>query len=333
MADKNKSSYFINYMSGVCGTLTAVIICTAALIISFYAIFTAVITVGNINRRANEIKSDIAAAAAFSDKSNEQGQSKFPENIQTDSSDNTDFSEISTEETEIRETENETTLSPETDEPETEAETAPEENRYIIFIDPGHGFDDPGTDSVYLGEWSEMHINLDVALKVGEFLEKAASRSDLPIEIHYTRTENTKNDSEYFLMNPYDREDIIESVKNVNAVVSIHCDSYEQDTSIDGTRIFYCLDASPLSYALATKTASYIEKYTGLSASGKSPNVQWQYRDTAFYMTKCTDYPSILIEMGFVTNENDAKNMMDEEWRSNMAQGIAEGILAFLGID
>ena len=66
-----------------------------------------------------------------------------------------------------------------------------------------------------------------------------------------------------------------------------------------------------------------------------NPNIivgEYTYYDDAYYMTKCTPFPAVLVECGFISNETEAKNMLDDEWKNKMAQGIAQGIMAFLHI-
>ena len=47
----------------------------------------------------------------------------------------------------------------------------------------------------------------------------------------------------------------------------------------------------------------------------------------AYYVIKHITAPSVLIEMGFITNESDASNMLSEEWRQKMAESVAAGIV------
>ena len=48
--------------------------------------------------------------------------------------------------------------------------------------------------------------------------------------------------------------------------------------------------------------------------------------DSAYYVIRTCHVPSVLIEMGFVSNKTDAENMLSEEWRQTFAEGIANGL-------
>ena len=53
---------------------------------------------------------------------------------------------------------------------------------------------------------------------------------------------------------------------------------------------------------------------------------------SAIYLLHNAHSPAVLAECGFLSNETEAKNMLDDEWKNKMAQGIAQGIMAFLHI-
>lgn len=223
------------------------------------------------------------------------------------------------------------TAPPETEPPETDP---PEPDKYVVCVDAGHGYDDPGTDADALGDWSEKDITLDIALRLGAILEKAGC------EVAYTRTDDKipdgapRNSDGFYLLNAYDREKIIRSLGQVDAFVSIHCDSYDKSPKINGARIFYYTGNSKNTAKYAGYVADGIKnalKITGLDGV-TPPSINGLDKENAYYVTKCTDIPSVLVETGFVTNERDVKNMLTEEWRQNMAQGIADGILRFLDI-
>ena len=40
--------------------------------------------------------------------------------------------------------------------------------------------------------------------------------------------------------------------------------------------------------------------------------------------------PAVLVECGFLTNDEEAKNLKDEEYQETLAEGIAQGILTYL---
>ena len=55
-------------------------------------------------------------------------------------------------------------------------------------------------------------------------------------------------------------------------------------------------------------------------------------RSAGFLVLKAPDVPSVLIEMGFMSNAEDAKLLSDESWRTKTMGTVAEAITEFYGI-
>ena len=60
------------------------------------------------------------------------------------------------------------------------------------------------------------------------------------------------------------------------------------------------------------------------------PMVKTMTDDNAFYVIKNIGVPSVLCEVGFVTNQTDAKQMLDENWRQAAAEAIVNGIIEYI---
>lgn len=217
-------------------------------------------------------------------------------------------------------------------EPETEAETEPEtdpvpetdppsdKNGILVVLDPGHGFDDPGTYSAFTDPFTEKDITLDICLAARDILEY---RGYTVIMTHDTNERPAGRD--YYLFNPNNRADFCYGVLNehgkINVFVSVHCNS-SANADVKGTQIYYHKGNSAAVALLNEKVGEAITAKTGNEVS-------------PIYMTKdvyrvinTTAYPAILIETDFVTNEEAAEKMKTEEWRQAMAEAIAQGIIA-----
>ncbi len=212
--------------------------------------------------------------------------------------------------------------------PETEEDPTvlpPEDDEFLIFIDPGHGFGDVGASSELLGSYDEKDINLMVALEVYNQLKNSGYNVMLT------------HDGETFPVSPIDDGDnlfyIDERVSYVNSkkvdlFVSIHCDSFTSSTTY-GTRIYYCNnykfsdEAAVLAETLQRSINETFSNYKDALLFPKS-------RTEAYYVTCETDAPAVLIELGFITNESDVACMLDENWRSNMGFAIANAISVYL---
>ena len=199
------------------------------------------------------------------------------------------------------------------------------DDRITICVDPGHGFGDVGTTSAYLGEWGEKDVTLSIATMLAEELEARGYRVHM-LHDGVTIPDSAKDDGNN-LFRPAER---IESVRDadIDYYVSIHCDAYAADESVMGTRVYY---ANGTSFTKKSKSAANDIKsaINDLLPDAKPTRVIDKSYEEAYYVIREAPVPSSLIEVGFVTNPTDAKNMLDEAWRRAIAQGIAAGIDAF----
>ena len=46
-------------------------------------------------------------------------------------------------------------------------------------------------------------------------------------------------------------------------------------------------------------------------------------------MLNCTEYPSVIVECGFLSNAEDEKLLLTEEYRKEVALAVFQGVLAF----
>jgi N-acetylmuramoyl-L-alanine amidase len=53
-------------------------------------------------------------------------------------------------------------------------------------------------------------------------------------------------------------------------------------------------------------------------------------RSARFYVLRNTSMPAVLIETGFVTGRDDARNLANPAYRTRMANAIAQGILQYV---
>ena len=227
-----------------------------------------------------------------------------------------------------------TSGSTETETPATDAETdaqtggtvpvgpsQPHDGKPIVVVDPGHGFADGGSTSELISPLAEMDINLAISLKLKKALEDAGCEV---IMTHDTNAIPAGKPAGY-LFNKYARREMTEGLEYVDFFISVHCNSFG-DESVNGTRLYYCTENSE-------KTAGYAEKMADAIYNllpGKKPKVYPQSKHDTFVVINTRKCPAILVEVGFLTNQTDAENMLDEAWQQKMADGIAAGIASGL---
>ena len=86
------------------------------------------------------------------------------------------------------------------------------------------------------------------------------------------------------------------------------------------------LDNAPRSEALARHMLDGIRNAVG--RVHKRP-----LRSAGFSVLKAADIPSVLLEVGFLSTDEDLKNLSDPIWRQGMAAGIRDGLIAWRAED
>jgi len=224
--------------------------------------------------------------------------------------------DVTTETTPQKPDEDEETKEPE----EPEVPVIPDPPSYAptrtVCIDAGHGGADPG--AIYEDEdgtiWRESNINLGVALKVQKILENN--------NVKVVMTRKTDETVELTTRAPYANE------KQTALFVSIHTNSFAGDVA-NGIETWGSLELSATYAGVTDKTlAENIQKAVIAKTNANNRGVK---DTTTLAVIRGSIMPSVLVEVGFISNPQERELMFTESYREKLAQGIAEGILKTLG--
>jgi N-acetylmuramoyl-L-alanine amidase len=175
----------------------------------------------------------------------------------------------------------------------------------IIIVDAGHGGTDSGTigNGVY-----EKNIVLSVAKKLQQKLEKAGAKVIM-----------TRADDKYKTL-----KQRVEIAKQNYAelFVSIHVNSGSPSAS--GTETYYDTSTNPNgyeSYLLAKEIQEQIVTNADMFDRG--------VKDNNFYVIRYNTVPSVLVELGFISNSKDVKKLTSDDYQNIFAESIYNGILQY----
>lgn len=180
----------------------------------------------------------------------------------------------------------------------------------VIVIDPGHGYtdnlnmQDPGA----IGNVTEFSVNLAVARKLEERL------TALGATVVRLQTESS--------VYPTPQRPITARQYGADMFISLHCNS-ALNTEAKGVEVYYFTPFSqPLAEYISTQLSSFYENE--IYADGTSCNRGDKY--SYYWVTLQQDFPSVLVEMGFISNPTECMAMADAANQEKMAQAIAYGV-------
>ncbi|MGE5604875.1 MAG: N-acetylmuramoyl-L-alanine amidase family protein, partial [Bacteroidota bacterium] len=172
-----------------------------------------------------------------------------------------------------------------------------------IVLDAGHG----GVDMGACGRQGvrEKDVNLEVTMRLKELLEEAGAKVVL------TRISDS-------FISLYERPFFANHLF-CNLFISIHSNNHT-NFNINGIEVYHH-SGRPDAKLLAEKVLKGLLSKTKLSSRGVKAN--------DFCVTRETQMPSILVELGYLSNFQEESLLKTTEFRIKAAEGIFEGIMEF----
>lgn len=186
----------------------------------------------------------------------------------------------------------------------------------LVVIDPGHGGNDVGAQAIRDGVeiLNEKDINLDVALRLKSMLEAAG------VSVYILR----ESDETIAL---YDRP-ALANAANGDLYVSVHNNSSPVNSQAKGTEVYYYSKPNEADYGIYSKRLAeevYGELLSALGTDGRGAK-----SEPAYAVLNKTRMPAIIIEGAFLSNIDDLRLMMTDEYRQNYALATARAIIRIL---
>lgn len=207
---------------------------------------------------------------------------------------------------------------------------AEEQNKYIstvslpasgktIVIDAGHGVPDEGAQSS--NGTTEAETNLKIALKLQNLLEQSGctvilTRSD----------ENAIYDIDSKTLKQKKISDIKNRVKignesSADIFVSIHLNKIPQ-SQYDGWQTFYKEGSED-----GARLAKTIQE--NLNKTIQKENNRIAKTIDKIYIIKHVEIPTTIVECGFLSNPDEEKLLLEDEYQNKLAWGIYNGIIDY----
>ena len=168
----------------------------------------------------------------------------------------------------------------------------------------------------------EKEINLKVSLKLAELLKGAGipyqMTRETDISIHDEDKKSIRTQKRSDMQN---RRKIIEE-SGCSLYLGIHMNKFEQ-SQYRGAQVFYS-GLNPLSKQLAE-----LAQQTLLAELQDGNKRLPKKADEAIYLLKYTKMPAILVECGFVSNQEEESLLISDAYQSKLAKAIFQTVTAW----
>ena len=181
----------------------------------------------------------------------------------------------------------------------------------IIVLDAGHGGADGGASGP--DGTRECDLNLAITLKTDAVLGLLGEETML---LRSTDTDLSSSDAKSISQKKV--SDIRRRVELVNSqpgaiLVSIHCNTYSQE-KYHGAQVFYTGGAKEFGETMQLALKNGVDPANARMAKAVSPDV---------YLMNHIKVPGILVECGFLTNQEELTNLKDPDYQTRLAVTIA----------
>ena len=174
----------------------------------------------------------------------------------------------------------------------------------IIVLDAGHGGKDTGTYA-YLGEWSEKDFNYDFVQRMEKNWDPEKGK------LYLTRWTDDK----------VSLEDRVNFANELEAdwFISIHCNSTDEAGGNGLEALYKSNSYGEQSKRMAKLCLNQLVNSTGFDNRGLLDGQE-------IYIIRKSNMPTVLLEMGFLTDKEDYSYLKEEQNREEMAQALCLAI-------
>ena len=182
-----------------------------------------------------------------------------------------------------------------------------------VVIDPGHGYGKSATtfDPGAIGEVVEQEVVLGISKKLASAFQDAGAN-----------VVRLKSESQFLLTK---ERPIYARQYGCDLYLSVHAN--KASGSAKGTEVYYFTSYSqPLASSISSSLSSYFTNNVYADGANKNRGAKYSY----YHVTLQQDFPSVLIEVGFVDNIEDAMAMASSTHQKGIAKAIVNGVKSYL---
>ena len=177
------------------------------------------------------------------------------------------------------------------------------QERVMVVVDPGHGGKDPGTIGV------RGIREKDIILPISQQVSRILSQKGIKVIMTRSRDHFVSLEGRAEMANRADAD----------LFVSIHANAISLSRpDVNGLETYYYQSGRSLAHTIHRNILRRL------------PINDRRVRRARFYVLRKTEMPAVLVEVGFLTGNQDAANLTRSSYRRQMAEAIAAGILEYI---
>ncbi len=188
----------------------------------------------------------------------------------------------------------------------------------IVVLDAGHGGFDGGATANGV---TEKDVNLDIALRVREYLEQAGGIVLLTRSEDVSTAQGNQEGVSAKKSDLSERKKLADS-SDADIFVSIHMNKFPQE-QYRGAQVFYS-SAPEESKRLGEEIQQSLKDILQDGNDRIAKKI-----DGGVFILKNTTIPSVIVECGFLSNPQEAQLLQQEDYRQKLAWGIYIGITRY----
>lgn len=194
----------------------------------------------------------------------------------------------------------------------------PAAKREMVMVDPGHGGSDSGVSK---GDVVESEVTLDISKLLKGYLEKNNYNVEMTRSADISLFQLSKLTGVTQQKRELDARTNIINSSGADLFVSIHVNSYPQYPGMSGSIVYYN-SGLPGSRELA---GCIQKRMNSISVPGFTRDTH-DTQEADFYLLKNCNITGVLVETAFITNAEEYKLLQQEDYRSELAKAVADGI-------
>lgn len=197
----------------------------------------------------------------------------------------------------------------------------------VVVIDPGHGGIDGGAEGC--SGTMEKNINLAIAQKLRILLEKEGIRVVMTRESDEGLYDQGQDAAIRTLktQDMHERKRIIDDA-DADLAVSIHLNSFTQDSSVRGAQVFFPSEGPEDLVDLSKEAAALMQ--AGLNEKVNTDKKRTELGKNDVYLLKDIKCPIVIAECGFLSSPEDAAALKNAEHQAQIAEVLCISICDYV---